>query len=281
MIIFDLSNILHVSLFAARNVEGTFDENKLREILLNIIRATNVKFKKKYGRIVIACDSKKSWRKELYPFYKGNRQANRDKGDNDIDWPKIFDLFENIKIELRKYTDWPVIEIEKAEGDDIIYVLCKNFNHQPNIIISEDEDFAQLQRLNNVSQYLPLKKKLLIIDEPYKYLEEHIIEGDKVDAIPNILSVDNSVVDKIRQKSLTKEILKELLTTPIETWDGDRIINWKRNNTLINLNCVPLDIQEAAIEDFKIQSQKNGKNLLTYFIKYKITKLIDYRNDFN
>jgi hypothetical protein len=46
------------------------EENMLRHMILNSIRALKSKFSDKYGELVIACDNKNCWRKEIFPYYK-------------------------------------------------------------------------------------------------------------------------------------------------------------------------------------------------------------------
>ena len=45
-------------------------EDLVRHMVLNSLRAHNKKFRKEYGDIVIACDSKNVWRREIFPNYK-------------------------------------------------------------------------------------------------------------------------------------------------------------------------------------------------------------------
>ncbi len=40
-------------------------EDLVRHMVLNSLRAHNKKFKKEYGEMVIACDSKNVWRREV------------------------------------------------------------------------------------------------------------------------------------------------------------------------------------------------------------------------
>ena len=65
------------------------DVNLLRHMVINTIRSHKVKFGKEYGEVVIACDSRKYWRKEVFPYYKANRKKARE--DSGFNWPLIFD----------------------------------------------------------------------------------------------------------------------------------------------------------------------------------------------
>jgi 5'-3' exonuclease len=54
------------------------EEDLLRHMVLNAIRSYNVKFRREYGQMIIACDDRRSWRKELFPYYKANRHKDRE-----------------------------------------------------------------------------------------------------------------------------------------------------------------------------------------------------------
>ena len=68
-----------------------------RHLVLNSIRANVNKFKGEYGEVIICCDSRKYWRKEIFPFYKAGRKKTREKSD--LDWHLIFDMLAKFKAE--------------------------------------------------------------------------------------------------------------------------------------------------------------------------------------
>ena len=250
-------------------------------MVLNQIRSANVKFREQYGRIVLACDGKASWRKDLYPFYKSHRKGDRDK-QTDIDWKAAFSVFDSLKEELLAYTDWLVLEIDKAEGDDVIGVLARTFDRDPNIIISLDKDFRQLQAFTQVKQYDPVKKEFIRTTEPAKYLYDHILHGDKGDFIPNILTDYQDYFDGKRQKALTEKRYQELIKTSVDSWSNPLYTkNWYRNKTLIDLRETPQEIQDNILTLYASQKDRSGKKLYDYFFKYKLVKFMEQRQDFN
>ena len=101
-------------------------EDLVRHMVLNSLRAHNKKFRKEYGDMVIACDSKNVWRREIFPNYKAGRKASREKSDHD--WDYIFTLLAQIKNEIKTFLPYKVIEVETAEADDIIATLIKKVN---------------------------------------------------------------------------------------------------------------------------------------------------------
>ena len=93
----------------------------LRHMVVNSIRGHKHKFGREYGEIVIACDSKKYWRKQYFPYYKANRKKAREASG--FNWPLIFDTINILKEELRAFFPYRIIEVEGAEADDVIATL--------------------------------------------------------------------------------------------------------------------------------------------------------------
>jgi hypothetical protein len=254
------------------------EEGLLRHMILNSIRSHNVKYRGDFGKMVIACDDRHYWRKDIFPHYKANRKKKRD--ESDLDWNFIFDTLNKIKMELRTFFPYPVIQVEKAEADDVIATLAdKSVSEEKVLILSGDKDFMQLQKYPNVVQYDPVRKRWLSEEHPYKYVQEHTIRGDVGDGVPNVLSDDDTLVNPSkRQKALTQKRLDLLMNSPIE----DPIVarNFKRNQQLIDLDYIPQDIKNQIVEEYTRESFKTKSNLLDYFIEYRLTNLTSSINDF-
>ena len=75
------------------------------------------------------------------------------------------------------------------------------------LIVSGDKDFIQLQKHNFVTQYSPVLKKFVNGIDPDVYIKEHILKGDRSDGVPNFLSPDNTFVDEMRQRAISKKKL--------------------------------------------------------------------------
>ena len=72
----------------------TVEEGLVRHMVLTSLRMFKNKFSDKYGTLVICCDDKKNWRKELFPYYKANRK--KDRAASDLDWQQIFETINTI-----------------------------------------------------------------------------------------------------------------------------------------------------------------------------------------
>jgi hypothetical protein len=265
----------------------------IRHMIVNALRSYKNKFGKEFGQLVIACDNKKYWRKQLFPYYKANRKKARD--DSGFDWHAIFEALNQIKQELAEHFPYPVIETDTAEADDIIaslvfYTQNNDFVQdgldvapQPVLILSGDHDFTQLQRYKNVKQYSPIHKKWVKADStPDEIVMEHILMGDKGDGVPNFLSPDDVFVSGGRQKPIRKKDLEVWKKQKIEDWNGTpHEANITRNAQLVDLRYIPENLQEAIINSYNAQKNVRDKSqLLNYFIAHKMKNLMEHITEF-
>ena len=203
MILVDLSQIMMAStMMSMEKGQTEADLDFVRHSVLNSLRMYRSKYNDQYGELVICCDDRNSWRREHFPYYKAGRKSSRE--SSPLNWSQIFDCFNTIKTELKTIFPYKFIQVENAEADDIIGMLSRSVSEKI-MIISSDKDFIQLQKYDNVYQWSPVTKKLVNGIEPNGYLFEHILRGDKGDGIPNILSKDDSIVEGVRQKPITKK----------------------------------------------------------------------------
>lgn len=252
----------------------------VRHMILNSIRAYNVKFRKEFGEMVIACDGYNCWRNAVFPHYKHKRKEQRD--DTDVDWDDIYRVLKQIRNELTDHGPYRVLRVDGAEADDIIAVLAKRETN-PVLIISGDKDFQQLQEHKNIKQIAPVSKEFIVCKNPHAFLKEQIIRGDTGDSIPNFLSADDCFVTKTRQKSIMQKKLDVWLgQAPEEIIGGnqDWKKNWERNKVLIDLNYIPDDIQTAIVEAYKQPPKGTRTTLLNYMMKQGMVVLLDSIQDF-
>ena len=289
MIIVDLNQIMISNLMVQINGRQAVElsEDLVRHMVLNSLRAHHKKFHKEYGEMVIACDSKNVWRREIFPNYKAGRKANREKSDHD--WDAIFSLLGNIKEEIKTFLPYKVVQVETAEADDIIATLIKKElrrvgpEHKKKILIlSGDKDFIQLHN-KNVRQYNPVLNKFVGKGEdPSIYIKEHIFKGDRSDGIPNILSDDNVFIEGRRQRPLSKK--------KIDAWINDVFFythfteeeekNYNRNRKLIDLSCIPQNIEDKINDEFLNVKVATRDKILGYFINKKLKTLIEVIDEF-
>jgi 5'-3' exonuclease len=279
MILIDYSGIAISNIFAQK---VTVSEDMVRHMILNSLRMYNLKYRKEYGTMVLACDGG-SWRKEIFPQYKASRKTSRDASG--LDWNEFFRILSVVRDEVKEHLPYKVVHIQNIEADDIIGTLTENhwyLERGPVMIISADKDFIQLQRYPNVRQFSPMTKAFVKENKPFNYLYEHIMRGDSGDGIPNVLSPDNTFVDKIRQKPISTKKIEQW----IASYDNlDKVMdeatyrNFQRNQALIDLNKVPRDKKALIINTF--ESVKPNSNVLNYLISKRCTQLIECAEEFN
>lgn len=280
MILLDFSQVCLSGILASGNKD--FGEDLVRHMVLNSIRNFKSRFSN-YGELVICCDDKNYWRKQMFPYYKANRKKSREASS--LDWNMIFNTLSMIKEEVKENFPYVVLQVQSAEADDLIATMVERYGNNGDkiMIVSGDKDFAQLQRYKNVSQYSPITKKMIKVDDPMEYLFEHIIRGDSGDGVPNIMSRDDVFVNGLRQKPLTKKKVAAMIDEMkrgITPFDGEVKRNYLRNIQLIDLTRVPDDIRQEVIYKYNNYDRKDRSLLLNYFIKNKLKNLMSDIQEF-
>jgi hypothetical protein len=284
MIVVDLQQIMIANLMIqiGKMKKEEVDESLLRHMILNSVRSFKTAYGNDYGELVIACDSRNSWRREAFPYYKANRRQQRDE-EQLFDWKLVFEAFNNIKQELKEFMPYRLVQVEGAEADDIIATLVHKFGPEGKriLILSGDKDFIQLHNYMGVEQYDPVRKKKVYHSSPDLYKKEHIIRGDKGDGIPSILMADNSLVVRERQKPLRETKVAEWSgKSPEEYCDQIMLQRWYRNQLLIDLDKVPETISAKIMSEYESQAGKDRKHIMNYFIKYRLKNMMEKINDF-
>ena len=283
MILLDFSNIIVGSIMVAHRIpnEERTSEDFIRHLVLNSMRNFRTKYRDKYGELVICTDMHSSWRKNEYPYYKAHRKKVRDKQKSEgMDWSALFQTINTIILEIDEFFPYKVIRVPHAEGDDVIAVLARTLPEK-SIIISSDKDFTQLQKYKNIKQFSPIQKKMLTVSDPYKYLKEHIIRGDKGDGIPNILSADDCIVEGVRQKPISKKKVATWMNEkPEDFCENGMSEKWERNKKLIDFDCIPKEITDAIVSEYAKEKTPKKGQLLNYFISKRLKFLMEHIGDF-
>jgi hypothetical protein len=284
MILVDLNQVMISNMMAqiGNHKNMPIDENMLRHMILNTLRANRKKFNAEFGELVICCDDKNYWRRTQFPYYKANRKKAR--SESELDWSAIFTALNKIRDEIKAFFPYRVIQIETAEADDIIGTIVHqegvdlNNGSEQILILSGDKDYIQLHKYANVKQYDPTRKRWVTHSSPEKYLYEHIIKGDVGDGVPNILSSDNCLVVGERQRPITKKRL--------ETWQDINMMedevkrNYMRNKSLIDLEQIPQHIKDQVLDIWNSENMNDRSQLLNYFIKNKLRNLMEVISEF-
>lgn len=277
MILVDLNQVMISNLMMQIQGASSIDENLVRHMVFNSIRMYKQKFGEKYGDLVICCDDKNYWRKQIFPHYKASRKDDREKSS--YDWNEIFTALNNIRDEIRENAPYKVLQVEHAEADDIIGTICHEHGQQlggdPILILSGDKDFQQLQEYANIEQYSPILKKFIKCNDPQGYLLEHILKGDRGDGIPNILSPADVFVSGGRQKPMSKKKMTEFLQNPPIDYE-----RFKENAILVDLKQTPKEMRDTILDQLNSAVQGSKRKLLDLFIAKRMNLMIEVIEEF-
>jgi len=128
-----------------KNVYTLAKNKELYGNLERSLEATFEEFLNKYPfkNIFMVCDSKQTWRKDIYKEYKAKRKELRDKVD--VDWDYVYNTYDAFKTKMIN-PRITYLEIDGVEGDDIIRHLIKKSNTKglSTLTIASDADLQQL-----------------------------------------------------------------------------------------------------------------------------------------
>ena len=272
------SVMMHLNMTKRDSVEP----GMVRHMILNSLRNYRQMFSEEYGEFIICYDSKHYWRRDVFPEYKAGRKKSRETSSHD--WDDIFNFLNAFKQEMIDYMPYKVLEVYGAEADDIIATLCHEFeyDHGKTLILSGDKDFIQLQKYRNVTQYSPITKKFIGGDDPQRFLAEHILRGDSSDGIPNVLSPDNTFVDGLRQRPLSKRKVATWIDNEIEDSlpNDEALRNYQRNEKLIDLSKSPNNLFTDIIKEYQNTPEGDRSKLLNYFIEKRLNEHLENIGDF-
>ena len=280
MILVDMNQISVASVMMHLNMtkQTKPDESMVRHMILNSLRMYRTRFVEEYGELVLCYDSKHYWRRDYYPEYKYSRKKTRDTSKHD--WDAIFEVLNVIKDELKEVFPYKHLEVYGAEADDIIAALCfeLEFDNGKTLILSGDKDFIQLQKFSNVYQYSPITKRFINGIDPEDYLNEHVMRGDSSDGIPNVFSPDNTFVDGLRQKPLSKKKIATLIEGVFPNDEVKR--NYQRNKKLIDLTQSPNELFLECLQEYRKAPDGDRSKLFNYFIQKRLRTLTESIGEF-
>ena len=273
VLLIDGHNIAYITVFAT--IAQDYSDNKEFKIWRNtfLSRFFDIVCELKPTKIVMAFDSKNSWRYDVYDDYKANRKkpSTSKKPLNKKEFNKA--LQEMIDYFKEHFTNIYTIYEDRCEGDDIIAVLAKYMFTKDNenvIIVSGDSDLNQLTEQTNVRQYNPKwKGDFFNIINPKKELDIKVLTGDKSDNIPPIKRLVGPVkAQKILDNPDGLDWFINEQKTEIEKKTIEE--NYKRNKTLIDLNYIPTNIKQRildAYENYDIKPLDTKKVVKSFFTK--------------
>lgn len=282
MILLDFNGVA-VSGLLAQNKADYKNLDLFRHVVLNSIRSCRTRFSDKFGELVICCDDKYSWRRDVFPYYKQNRRDDRSKSA--IDWTTIHQMINTVREEIRETFPYKVLHVPKCEADDIIAVICMEFGkHDPIstdeiLIYSTDKDFKQLLHYSNVQQYSPAAsvQDYVSCPNPAEFLfVDLILRGDSDDGVPNVKSYDSQLIDRVRQKPITQKVIEEYRNDP----ELQKSPNYLRNKRLVDFNEIPVEIRRTIMAEYNKNNNNPRKKIFPYMMQHRLDNLLESIGDF-
>jgi 5'-3' exonuclease len=210
-VIIDGNYLLYKDVFILKNIR------RVNQDLQDLLIADFKKISKSYpfDNIYFVADHKShTWRKDLYPDYKGNRTK-----DDKIDWDFVYSVYDNFKEKLKPKKNVKFLECPGLEGDDLIAHTIRESNEKgySNVIISSDADTQQLV-------YFSMDKKIINLQWNYKFNDERIYLPNNYQLF--LRQFDSSISDifNSNEDHLIVEYIEKLVdNTIIKTVDCESV----------------------------------------------------------
>ena len=278
MILIDMNLLTISTIMAESKGNPVLEIGLLRHMIVNSIRSVRLRHNEEYGEPILCYDSRvKGWRKEVFPPYKANRKKLRDASS--VDWDALWDILRVIKQEVKETFPYKLMEVDSCEGDDLIAILAKNISGK-HLIVSSDHDFFQLHS-EQIHQWCPTKKTLVVCPDPEKEIIRHTMRGDSGDGVPNFLSPDTVFIDGGRQKPIFEKKLNEWIELPLNTYCTDEMIrNYERNKTMIDFSRIPERIKDAILKEYALPVEGNRGKILAYLMEKNMKLMLQHLQEF-
>lgn len=212
--------------------------------------------------IVVFDHSHSQWRKDLHPEYKLRSPKSPQEEEESKKKKVSFDTTFNILKDILPKMGIPVVILEGNEGDDVLFRLGQGLvkNNDAVTAASDDGDFLQFVK-EGIKVLQPMKEKQFTKDNfqeinEFNLLPEQFVlwkcligdNSDNINGCPGIGPVNATKV----VKSLTTPDISGLVKWIDELPDStnkkkvrENINIIKRNWLLINLDIIPLSIEEV------------------------------------
>lgn len=224
--------------------------------------------------VVLAMDSRRSWRKLYWTKYKAQRKSGRERID--LDWDEYYEHYESFMQEIKAHFPFKVIQVKDAEADDVIGVLALA-KPQEFYIISTDKDFLQISS-KRVKIYNPLKKTLVEHPNPELFLVQECMCGQSKDNIYNIRTpLDHP--DGQRKPPFGEKAFEKALAQAggYKKYLDDNNLNerYEFNRNLMDFSRVPSEIQRRILRDYDGYQKPDLDNIREFFKKYQYPDYLD------
>lgn len=218
-------------------------------VLLNEL--SQVKQDLLWGLYEVSTKSKNESKTPIIPSYKGKRKFSEWTAKTPKDeWQKYKDKF---AFELAKYYRALSIQLDGAEGDDVIYSAIKALQDRYSsiVVVTRDSDMMQIDCSKAVF-YDHLAAKFLSCESPSDYLIQKIVSGDSSDNIHGMSLPNPKTPGLPKATCVGKDGAPKFVKACGDVYETAKREGWLdqyiRNKTLIDLSCTPDNIKNAITE---------------------------------
>lgn len=206
-------------------------------------------FKVPLHTMVLAVDSKNSWRYGVWERYKEDRKKKNQVNKDDFPWEDFYANYDQFLQEIREHFPIKVMKIDSCEADDIIGVVAKEVE-SPVEIVSTDKDFLQLS-CERISIFNPMKKQHVDHPNPNMFLAEQIMCGQAKDSIFNIKTPLDHPEGK-RKPGFGPKAFEKAVEYGIKDWlvDNDLVERYKFNKRLMAFSEIPQEVQDTIMDEY-------------------------------
>lgn len=248
--IFDYSNLMTRILYSPPIMARTKfpDYNQLRFMAINSIYISM--FTLKATEIIIAEDSKPSWRLEIYPRYKESRKKKRDK-IQDVDFESFYRENARLLEDIKEYLPFKVLKVPFCEADDIVGVLSLENLGFKVVIVSTDKDYLQLCS-NSVRIYNPIKRVYDKVDDTEDFIVRASLSGQKGKEDITNVKTPLDWPDGKRKPPLGPEGIEKIMRSGYKEWlkSEGLMERFELNRRLIDFKFIPENIKANILKAY-------------------------------
>ena len=255
VMIFDLNNlamrVVHIKDVKIVNKE-TKEVESIDWAYWRLIMFSNIYsslFKVPIHTLVLAADSKNSWRYGVWNRYKEDRKKKNAKDKSNFPWGEYYNQYDQFISDIREHFPVKMIQIDKTEADDIIGVIAHEENSLIEVV-STDKDFLQLS-CDRIKIYNPMKKQHVSHPNPAMFLAEQILCGQAKDSIFNIKTPLDHPEGK-RKPGFGPKAFEKVLEYGIGKWleENKLVDRYKFNKMLMDFAEIPQDIRDTIMSEY-------------------------------
>lgn len=237
LLIIDSPALCHRAKFAMQKVELSFEEMKT-EIIFNFLNQIMSLAKRfETNQFAFCWDSRKSFRRDLYPDYKYKRKEEKTQEEKDFN-NLAYEQFHRLRREILPALGFKNNFIQTGlEADDIIASLTKEEHiYQTIRVVSRDNDLFQLLdycalfdfQTSKLITDVSFTKRYEILPSLWKHVKSHA--GCSSDNVTGVKGVGEKTAIKYIKNTLPKH---HKTFKAIESKEGQKII--ERNKQLVYL----------------------------------------------